>query len=182
MCVVTVQRMIISDKVNKNSFLSCNYWKNERMVSPIITKLSIHICLHNTLTFNFGQTGLVWFCGLSKPIEREHAPFLWCYLKGLLYLVRVQDFHIKRCISLLALICSKRLLSFSPQTGRCIPDKSVWWMRGEDEDLDYVLSDRQTKKQRFTIIIFSCCINSIFQLFTSHANDPFLCLGCTINL
>lgn len=133
--------MIISD-----SFLGCIYWKNKRMMS--ITKLSIRICLHNTLTFNFAQTGLVWFCGLSKPTEREQAPFLWCYLKGLLYLVGVQDFHIKRCISLLTLIGSKRLLSFSPRNGRCIPDKSLWWMRGEDEDLDYVLSDRQTKKKK----------------------------------
>lgn len=101
-----------NDQWFKNSFLGCIYWKNERMMS--ITKLSIRICLHNTLTFHFGQTGLVWFCGLSKPTEQERAPFLWCYLKGLLYLVGVQDFHIKRCISLLALIGSKRLLSLSP--------------------------------------------------------------------
>lgn len=38
--------------------------------------MSIHICLHNTLTFNFGQTGLVWFCGLSKPTEREQVPVM----------------------------------------------------------------------------------------------------------
>lgn len=56
-------------------------------------------------------------------------------------------------------------------------------MRGEDEDLDYVLSDRQTKiKTEIYDHYFLLLHKLIFQLFTSHANDPFLCLGRTINL